>query len=275
MSLFVSSFCRLILRYLYLRRKFNIRCKYVNIISATPAKADIALLPYGNSVVIEESMAKQKKMQSRAPLTRGRVLSKALQLADEAGIEALSMRKLAEALGVKAMSLYNHVKNKDDIIDGVVDIVAGEIELPEVGADWKASMRRRAKSAHDVLLRHPWATMEIVSRVNIGPAMLRYVDATIGCLREAGFSFEMADHIWNAIDSHIYGFTLQELNFPFEAEAYSEAAENYISLIPADKYPYMNEMTQQVMSKKYDGIHDFEFGLELILDGLDRYREAV
>lgn len=216
-------------------------------------------------------MPTQKKPQPRVPLSRDRVLIKALKLADQSGIESLSMRKLAEALGVKAMSLYNHVKNKDDIIDGIIDIVASEIELPEVGADWKASMRRRAKSAHEVLLRHPWATMEMVSRVNIGPAMLRYVDATIGCLREAGFSFEMADRIWNAIDSHIYGFTLQELNFPFEPDTYAEAAERHISLIPADKYPYLNGMSQQVMSEKYDGIHDFEFGLELILNGLDQY----
>ncbi|MEO0645607.1 MAG: TetR/AcrR family transcriptional regulator C-terminal domain-containing protein [Cyanobacteria bacterium J06650_10] len=220
---------------------------------------------------MKDSMAKQQKAQTREPLSRERVLTQALQLADESGIEVLSMRKLAEALGVKAMSLYNHVKNKDDIIDGLVDIVASEIELPDINADWQSSMRKRANSAHDVLLRHPWATMEMVSRVNIGPAMLRYIDATIGCLREAGFSFEMADHAWNAMDAHIYGFTLQELNFPFEAEEYSEVAENYISLIPADKYPYMNGMTQQVMSGEYNGIHDFEFGLNLILDGLDRH----
>ncbi|MEM6451780.1 MAG: TetR/AcrR family transcriptional regulator C-terminal domain-containing protein [Cyanobacteria bacterium P01_D01_bin.105] len=220
-------------------------------------------------------MGKENKPQAREPLSRERVLTQAIQMADESGIEALSMRKLAGALGVKAMSLYNHVKNKDDIIDGMVDMVAGEIELPAVGTDWKASMRRRAKSAHDVLLQHPWATMEIVSRVNIGPAMLRYIDATIGCLREAGFSFEMADHIWSAIDAHIYGFTLQELNFPFEAQEYSVAAENYISLIPADKYPYLNGMTQKVMSGDYDGIHDFEFGLEVMLDGLDQYRDVA
>jgi hypothetical protein len=102
--------------------------------------------------------------------------------------------------------------------------------------------------------------------------MLRYVDATLGCLREAGFSLEMADRAWNAIDSHIYGFTLQELNFPFETEEYSEAAKNGLSLIPADKYPYLNRLTHDVMEGRYDGIHDFEFGLELILNGLDRFR---
>lgn len=209
----------------------------------------------------------------REPLSRERVLAQALQLADKQGITSLSMRKLAEALGVKAMSLYNHVKNKDDIIDGIVDRVAGEIEVPEMTVDWKQAMRKRAHSAHAVLLRHPWATMEIVSRVNIGPAMLRYIEATIGCLREAGFSFEMADHAWNAMDSHIYGFTLQALNFPFKAEEYSDVAKNYLPLIPADKYPYLNGMTQQVISGQYDGIHEFEFGLELILDGLDQHRD--
>lgn len=205
-------------------------------------------------------------------LSRERVLRAAVRLADEGGIESLSMRKLAQDLGVKAMSLYNHVANKDDLLDGIVDIVVSEIEVPNLGVDWKTAMRRRAMSAHEVLLRHPWSTMPLVSRVNVGPAMLRYVDATLGCLREAGFSLEMADRAWNAIDSHIYGFTLQELNFPFETEEYSEAAKNGLSLIPADKYPYLNRLTHDVMEGRYDGIHDFEFGLELILNGLDRFR---
>ncbi|MBW4621492.1 MAG: TetR/AcrR family transcriptional regulator C-terminal domain-containing protein [Cyanosarcina radialis HA8281-LM2] len=207
-----------------------------------------------------------------APLSRERVLRAALRLADEGGIESLSMRKLAEDLGVKAMSLYNHVVNKDDLLDGIVEMVVSEIEVPDLSIDWKTAMRRRAISAHDVLLHHPWATMALMSRVNVGPAMLRYVDATLGCLREAGFSFEMADWAWNAIDSHIYGFTLQELNFPFEATEYSEAAKTGLSLIPADKYPYLNQLTHQVMEGRYDGLHDFEFGLELILNGLDRWR---
>ncbi|WP_404789517.1 TetR/AcrR family transcriptional regulator C-terminal domain-containing protein [Altericista sp. CCNU0014] len=207
-----------------------------------------------------------------APLSRERVLRAAIRLADEEGFEALSMRKLAQALGVQAMSLYNHVANKDDLLDGIVDSVVAEIEVPSLAAGWKTAMRRRATSARAVLLRHPWATMPLVSRVNVGPAMLRYVDATLGCLVEAGFSFEMADRAWNAIDSHIYGFTLQELNFPFEAAEYSEAARNGLSLIAADKYPYLNRLTHYVIEGRYDGIHDFEFGLELILNGLDRFR---
>jgi AcrR family transcriptional regulator len=207
------------------------------------------------------------------PLSRERVLDAALRLADEAGIEALSMRKLAEVLGVKAMSLYNHVANKDDLLDGMVDRVIGEIEVPNLRLDWKAAMRRRANSAHEVLLRHPWATMPIVSRINVGSAMLRYVDTTLGCLVEAGFSFEMADHGWNAIDSYIYGFTLQELNFPLEVSDYPEVAASFIPMIPRQQYPYMNQLSHRVIDGSYNGLHDFEFGLELILNGLDELRK--
>ncbi len=203
------------------------------------------------------------------PLSRERILRAAMRLADEGGIDSLSMRRLAQELGVKAMSLYNHVADKDDILDGIVDIVVSEIEVPILGIDWKTAMQRRATSAHEMLLRHPWAAMELMSQMNVGPAMLRYIDATLGCLREAGFSFEMADHAWNAIDSHIYGFTLQELNFPIREADYSEAAAMGLSLIPADQYPYMNQLTHYVMEGRYDGIHDFKFGLELILNGLD------
>ncbi len=134
-------------------------------------------------------------------------------------------------------------------------------------------MRRRAISAHAVLLRHPWAAIALMSRVNVGPAMLRYIDTTLGCLVEAGLSYEMADRIWNAIDSHIYGFTLQELNFPLKAEQYSDVAASFVSNIPADQYPYMNQLTHHVIAGRYNGLHDFEFGLDLILNGLDQFRD--
>lgn len=205
-----------------------------------------------------------------APLSRERILQAALQLADDGGLESLSMRKLAQVLGVQAMSLYNHVANKDEVIDGIVDWVVSEIEVPRVKADWKIAMRQRAIAAHQVLLRHPWAAIALMSRVNSGPAMLSYIDATLGCLCEAGFSLELADHVWNAIDSHIYGFTLQALNFPFEPAEYSEAAKTALALIPAEQYPYFNRLAEQVIAGNYDGLHDFEFGLDLILDGLDR-----
>ncbi len=231
--------------------------------------------PGGDLVSEKDQMVKMSSPDPapKVPLSRERVLKTAIQLTDKEGIAALSMRKLAQGLGVKAMSLYNHVANKNDLLDGMVDIVASEIEVPSPEVDWQTAMRKRAISAHAVLLRHPWATMELVSRVNVGPAMLRYVDATLGCLRAAGFSFEMADHAWNAIDSHIYGFTLQALNFPFEATEYADVAERYVSMIPADQYPHLNGLTHHVMAGNYDGIHDFEFGLELILKGLDQLRD--
>lgn len=206
------------------------------------------------------------------PLSRDLILKSALQRADAEGIETLSMRKLAQALGVKAMSLYNHVANKDDIIDGMVDLVVGEIKLPNLDLDWQAAMRQRAVSAHTVLLRHPWATMALMSRVNVGPAMLRYVDATLACLVEAGFSYPVADHVWNAIDSHIYGFTLQALNFPFEAEAYATVAQDYVKMIPPEQYPHLNQLTHHVIDGRHNGLHDLEFGLDVLLNGLEKLR---
>lgn len=209
----------------------------------------------------------------RVPLSRDRVLRAAIRLADGYGIESLSMRKLARVLRVEAMSLYNHVADKEGLLDGMVDIVVSEIELPSIGADWKAAMRRRATSACRVLLRHPWAAMLVVSRINVGPAMLRYVDATIGCLREAGFSFKMADRAWNLIDSYTYGFTLQALNFPFDPSEYADAARRFLPLLSADQHPYMKALTQQVVDGAHDGVLDFAFGLDLILDGLEKLRD--
>ncbi|MEM7165001.1 MAG: TetR/AcrR family transcriptional regulator [Planctomycetota bacterium] len=220
-------------------------------------------------------MASDKRKPARPGLSQDRVLHAALTLADEVGVESLSMRRLGEALGVQAMSLYKHVANKDDILDGIVDLVIGQIAVPEInrnnpGDNWKRAMRRRAVSAHDTLLRHPWAPMLLLSRVNVGPASLRYVDATIGCLRNAGFSYAMADHAWNAIDNHIYGFTLQKLNFPFQPEEYATVAQSFLPQIPAAQYPHLNGMAQQVIDGKHDGLADFDFGLNLILDGLER-----
>jgi AcrR family transcriptional regulator len=208
------------------------------------------------------------------PLSRERILQAALDLADAEGLEALSMRRLAQRLGVKAMSLYNHVTNKDDLIDAMVDQVISEIQFPVPALDWKMAMRQRALSAHQVLLRHAWATMPIVSRMNVGPAMLRYVDATLGCLQEAGFSPEMADHAWNAMDSHIYGFTLQELNFPIQASDYAQMAKGFIDRIPSEQYPYLNQLAQLIIERKYDGLHNFEFGLDLLLNGLEGLRDT-
>ncbi|MBE9110152.1 TetR/AcrR family transcriptional regulator C-terminal domain-containing protein [Nodosilinea sp. LEGE 07298] len=206
------------------------------------------------------------------PLSRGRILAVAMTLVDQGGLQALSMRRLAQALGVKAMSLYNHIANKDDLIDSLVDQVVSEIELPSLEIAWKTALRQRAISAHSVLLRHPWAALALMSRINVGPAMLRYIDATLGCLVDAGFTYEMADHAWNAIDSYLYGFTLQALNFPLDPANYSEAASSFVPNLPVDQYPYMNHLTHLVIEKRYNGLHDFEFGLDLILNGLEPWR---
>ncbi len=216
-------------------------------------------------------MNKKRPLRS---LTRAKVLGAALKLADKAGIEALSMRNLAKSLKVEAMSLYNHVENKEGILAELVDLVAGEIELPLIGADWQCSMRRRAASAHSVLLRHPWATMLFVSRLNAGPNMLRSVDATLGCLREAGFSYALADHAWTAIDAYIYGFTIQKRNFPLEPSEYIAAASGFIHMIPPERLPFLHGMTREIIEGRHDGLHQLEFGLELILEGLERLRQS-
>ena len=225
----------------------------------------------------EQHLAKIDNPQPkrRAALSKVRVLRAAVALADEIGIASLSMRKLGEALGVEAMSLYRHVANKEDILDGIVDIVASEFKGPALNGNWKTAMRRRSISAHEALVRHPWATMLVVSRANVGPSMLRYVDATIGCLREAGFSYVLADHAWNALDSYVYGFTLQKQNFPFEPQEYANMAKAFLPMIPADQFPYLNGMSQQVIDGQHDGLHGLEFGLDLILDGLDKLRRKA
>ena len=215
-----------------------------------------------------------RKKGQREPLTRDKVLSAALQMADQGGLEALSMRNLAQTLKVEAMSLYNHVANKESILDGLVELVVSEIAVPAIGGDWRATMQKRARTAHAVLMRHPWATMLFVSRVNVGPNMLRYVDATIGCLRAAGFSYPMADHAWNALDAYIYGFTLHKLNFPLDPSEYATAATQFLHMIPVEQFPYLNGMSQEVIAGRHDGMHQIELGLELLLDGLERMRQA-
>ncbi len=216
-----------------------------------------------------------KKKKARAPLTREKVLRAALTLADKNGLELLSMRNLAQAVKVEAMSLYNHVAGKEDILDGLVELVASEIAVPETGKDWKAQLRQRALSAHAALTRHPWATMLFVSRVNIGPNMLRCVDATISCLVHAGFSYPLADHAWTALDGFIYGFTLQKRNFPFEPAEYASAAKRFLPMIPAETFPGLNGMSQEIIAGRHDGMHQLEFGLELLLDGLERLRSSA
>jgi AcrR family transcriptional regulator len=204
----------------------------------------------------------------RAPLSRERVLRAAVALADQSGIESLTMRRIGQELGVEAMSLYNHVANKDDILDGIVDLVLSDIDVPPTGTHWKAAMRQRAISAHAVLLAHPWAALLIMSRFNIGPGMTRYLDATLGRLREGGFSIAGALDAWNTLDSHLYGFTLQKLNLPFDVSETQQVSADVLGQLPADEYPYVVEVITEIMQSGRE--ENFELGLDLILDGLER-----
>jgi AcrR family transcriptional regulator len=206
-------------------------------------------------------------------LSKERVLRAAIVFADEGGIESLSMRKLAQALGVEAMSLYHYVAKKDDILDGIVDIVLMEIDMPSREADWKPAIRQSAISAHEVLLRHPWACSLILTMSRISPARLRYMESLLATLREAGFSPDLTYHAYHALDSHIMGFTLWEANFPADSEDLAALAAPFLREFPADEYPHLAEHIEQHLSESgHDDEGEFEFVLDLILDGLERVR---
>jgi AcrR family transcriptional regulator len=198
-----------------------------------------------------------------------------VDLADESGLEALTMRELGKRLGVEAMSLYNHVANKDDILDGILDLVVSEIDLPSGDVDWRVAMRRRAASARAVFGRHPWASALNDSRESSGPGRMYYFDWVIGTLRRAGFSVELAVHGFSAIDSYIYGFGRQQLNMSAGEGTAEESAEAILSAIPAGEFPYLAEVITDFMLKVgYDESVDFDFGMGLILDGLERARDS-
>jgi AcrR family transcriptional regulator len=213
---------------------------------------------------------------ARIPLSRDRVLGAAIVLADAGGIEALSMRRLAQELGVEAMSLYHHVANKDDLLVGMLDIVVTEMELPSAGSDWKRAMRRSAISAHEVLVRHPWACGLLVSGTSgVAPARLRYMDAVLGCLRRGGFSVELTHHAYHALDAHIIGFTLWQLSFPFESEEELQTmAGSFLQELSTDAFPHLAEHIGHHLRKSSDEDQsEFDFGLDLILGGLERLRK--
>jgi AcrR family transcriptional regulator len=213
----------------------------------------------------------------RTPLSRDRVLHAAVEFADGSGLDALSMRKLGEAVGVEAMSLYTHVANKDDLLDGMIDIVFGEVDLPSSKDDWKTAMRDRAFAIRRALSRHRWAIGLMESRKSPGPATLRHHDAVIGCLRNAGFSIELAAHAYSALDSYIYGFALQERGLPFDTpDETAELAQAIMGQFPTGEYPHLAELaTEHVLRPGYDYGKEFEFGLDLILDGLARNSERA
>ncbi|WP_253783204.1 TetR/AcrR family transcriptional regulator [Nocardia amikacinitolerans] len=214
-------------------------------------------------------------MPARQPLTRDRVLDAAIRVADRDGAEAISMRRVARELGVEAMSLYNHVPNKDALLDGVVDAVFAAIELPDIEcAEWREAIRTRSYSARTVLSRHSWALGLIDSRRNPGPATLRHHNAVLGVLREAGFSLPMAAHAVSLIDSYVSGYVLQEANLPVRTPAdMAEVAGNLLDHLPTQELPYLTEMiVDHALQPGYDHTGEFGFGLELILDALEARR---
>jgi AcrR family transcriptional regulator len=208
---------------------------------------------------------------SRAWLTRELVLRAALKIIDERGIETLSMRLLGSRLGVEAMSLYNHVKSKDEILDGVLDLVLEEIVIPAVDANWRSAMHERAVSAWIAFRRHPWASALVDSRLSSGPARLRYFDTMIGTLHRAGFTFELTARALSVLDCYVYGFGRQQLNMSSAGEKDDKKrAEAFRDIIPGESFPYLAQMAEWAAKTGYDEGADFEFGLTLILDGLER-----
>jgi len=215
--------------------------------------------------------------EPRVPLSRERVLRAAVRLADESGFESLSMRKLGQELGVQAMSLYNHVGGKDDIRDGIVDLVLQEIALPPAGADWKIAIRTSAISAHDVFVAHPWACGLINSTKAVSSARLDWMEAILRTLRDAGCSAKLTHHTYHALDSHITGFTLWQVSFPFEEWGdLEELAATFLRTLPVSKYPYLAEHVREHLAEPGpEEKSEFEFGLDLILDGIERIRDAA
>lgn len=219
--------------------------------------------------------AKKTPGVPRTPLTPSRVLAGALVLVDRIGLEQFTIRKLAEELGVGAMTIYHHVPNKEAILDGLVDLVFGEISSPQEGTDWKTAIRLRSLSARSVLSRHPWAGPLMNSRTAPGKETLRHHEDVIGCLRRGGFSIVLTAHAYALIDSYIYGFALQEASLPATGgEPMAELAEIIIEPLPQDQFPYLREFTaEHVLQPGYDFGAEFEFGLDLILDSLESLKD--
>lgn len=219
----------------------------------------------------------RRKAEPRAPLTKERVLRAAVGLADRGGIESLSMRKLAQDLGVEAMSLYNHVRDKEDILDGIIDVVISEIEVPPRGPDWKGSLRETVMSARQVLLRHRWAPRVIESRKTPSPATFAYFDAVLGILRGGGFSIDLAHHALHVMGSRVLGFTQELFNDSDELAAGPEATAILMQQMAA-QYPHITEMAMAVTHGEglggCDDDFEFAFALDLILEGLEKLRDA-
>lgn len=223
----------------------------------------------------QSSKASRQDGGGRARLTRERVLAAAIEVADNFGIDSLTMRRLGEELGVEAMSIYTHVANKEDLLHGMVDAVFAEVELPSNSDEWHRAMRNRAVSFREALSRHPWATFLKDSGTVPGPATLNHHDRVLGTLRNGGFSLALTAHAISAIDSYVYGFALREKSLPFNAEVETAImARIMLAQLPAAEYPYLAELTaNHVLQPGYNYANEFEFGLDLVLDGLAGQRD--
>lgn len=220
---------------------------------------------------------RKPRATAKASLSKERVVTEAMKIADSEGVDQLSMRTLAGELGAGAMSLYHYVANKDELLDAMIDRVFDEIELPSGPGNWKAAMRRRAVSAREVLRRHPWAISLMESRTKPGPANLRHREAVMACLRKASFSVEMATHANWLLDSYIYGYALQEASLPFDtAEELADMVEDvFLPQLPPDQYPYLTEAATTLFASGYDPKNEFTFGLDLVLDTLESLRTSA
>lgn len=216
----------------------------------------------------------QRQVASDAGLSKRRVVVEAVRLADREGVDGLSMRRLAGALGAGAMSLYHYVASKDELLDGMIDIVFEEIELPPEAADWQSAMRRLSESTRQALARHPWAIGLMESRTSPGPANLRHREAVTACLRRAGFSVVTATHANWLLNSYVYGYALQAASLPFDtADELAEMTEDvYLPQLPPDEFPYLNESAAALVAAGYDPAEEFAFGLDLVLAALEPLR---
>ena len=223
------------------------------------------------------SASGERQAASDAGLSKQRVVAEAVRLADSEGVDGLSMRRLAGALGAGAMSLYHYVANKEQLLDAMIDVVFGEIELPPVGTDWQSAMRRRSVSARQVLARHPWAVGLMESRTSPGPAHLRHREAITACLRRAGFPVLMATHATWLLDSYVYGYALQEASLPFDTagELADMVEDVFLPQLPADEFPYLSESAVALVASGYDPTQEFDFGLDLILAALEPLRAST
>jgi AcrR family transcriptional regulator len=221
----------------------------------------------------------KRKIATREPLSRARVLQAGVALADEAGLEAFSMRALAQELGVVPMALYKHVANKEQLLDGMVDVVVGEIDPPVPGSDWKRNVRQRILSARRALLRHPWASAVIESRASPTPVVLAYLDSVIGMFRTGGFSVDLTHHVMHALGSRMWGFSRELFDSPPSVDPETAAV---IVREMAGKFPYATELAiavshdeTSVVGSGCDDQFEFEFALDLLLDGFERAQQQA